>query len=156
MPLPVCRRLLRSRVGDSNWVSRASGPLLEMVVFRASRATIRFVQSYHSHYSTLRSVFDRRFAPKTPAKPRFQRFSTSIDFESRADDSLDDRVAHSRLPQHPSTFDCRSRPLFRKSSFFFEVALFRESFPLPKAIFQCREPFFPLAKSRNRFSAPFL
>ena len=64
-------------------------PFSQFVVFRAIRASFRFVRSSDARYSTLRSVFYRRFAPKTPAKPRFPRFSRSIDFEQRADDFLD-------------------------------------------------------------------
>ena len=83
----------------------ASGPLSEIVVFPPIRATFRFDRSWEGRYSTPRSVFDRRIAPKTPANPRFRRFSLSIDFETRADDYLDDGVAHLRLPEHASTFD---------------------------------------------------
>ena len=100
------------------WPFFASGTLSKIVDFRAIRATFRFVRSAESDYSTPRSVFDRRIAPKTPAKPRFLRFSRSIDFKPRADNFLEDRVAFSRRSQHPSTFDRRSRPLFGKSSFF--------------------------------------
>ena len=91
-------------------------------------------------------------AREAPFSPRF---SASIDFETRADDVLDERVAISRLPARPSSFDSRSRPFFGKSSFFFEISHFRESFPLPKAIFRCRESFSAFAKSRNRFATPF-
>ena len=133
----------------------ASGPFSEIVVFPPIRATFRFVRSSESSYSSLQSGFDRQIEPKTLAKSCFRRFSKSIDFETRADDFLDDRVASSRLPRHPSTFNCRSRPPFVKSSFFFEVALLRESLPLLKAIFRCSDAPFLFAKYRNRFPTPF-
>ena len=80
-------------------------PFRKSFFFSAIRALFRFVQSSEGRYSTLRSIFDCRFAPKTPAKPRFRRLSTSIDFATRANDFLDDGFTLSRLPQHASTFD---------------------------------------------------
>ena len=142
------------RTSTAWWASISSGPLSEIVDFRAIPASFRFVRSAESDHSTPRSVFDLRIAPKTSAKLPFGRFSRSIDFEPRADDFLDDSVDLSRCPEHPSTFDCRSRPLSGKSSFFYEIAHFRQSFPLPKAICRCREAL-SFAKSRNRFLALF-
>ena len=73
----------------------ASGPLSKIVVFE------RFGRRFASfEVARAVSVFDRRISPKTPANPRFRRFSLSIDFETRADDFLDDGVARflSTLP----------------------------------------------------------
>ena len=142
------RMLVRRRI--------ASGPLSKIAVFPAVRASFRFVRSSESDYSMPRSVFDRRIAPKTLAKPRFSRISRSIDFEPRANDSLNDTAAFSRRPRHPSTFDRRSRPLFGKSSLFLDKSpTFASRFHFRRRFIDAAMPFLRSRSPEFAFSLGF-